>query len=91
MYEPGDYYYIDVTVAEDGKWVLSEVNRSSLESGNVEFHTRGVEGPFDYGKLQMGLDNAPAFSFFNREESFSVNGRPVFWDVKFSFAESSDD
>jgi len=89
-YTPGDYYYIDMHKDDDGGWHLGNVSHSGEESGSVDLCTRGGkytaghgEDGFTYGKLQMGLDHAPALGWFDNPGGS--------WAVKFSFAEASDD
>lgn len=89
-YTPGDYYYIDMTLSEDGGWFLSIVTYHGKENGQVELSTRGGkytadynEEGFTYGKLEMGIDNPPAFAAFGEPAST--------WDIQFTWAEASDD
>lgn len=88
-YEPGAYYYIDMTKDDEGGWCLSQVAHRGEDSGDVDLCTRGGkhtadynENGFTYGKLHMGLDHAPALGWFDNP------GGP--WSVKFSWAEASD-
>ena len=87
---PGDYYYIDMkSVCEEGGWQVGELTYRSKESGSLELTTRGGkwtvghnEEGFSYGKVEMGIDNPPAFKAFDPES---------IWDVQFNWAEKSDD
>lgn len=89
-YAPGDYYYIDMHQDDDGGWALTTVTTHSNDSGHVELNTNGKttvgwrEGDgFSYSKLEMGIDNKPAFEVFNKLGAA--------WDVTFTWAEASDD
>ncbi len=89
-FEPGDYYYIDMKPDEDGGWFLSTVTFRDEENGDIALTTRGGkhmadfgEGGFTYGKLDMGIDNPPAFL------AFGTAGKP--WAVEFNWAEGTDD
>lgn len=88
-YIPGDYYYIDMELSEEGGWDLATLSYHSKESGIVELTTRGGkytasynEKGFSYGKLKMGIDNPPAFLAFKDPDST--------WDIQFNWAEASD-
>jgi hypothetical protein len=91
-YSPGDYYYIEMHKDhENGGWCLSEISHTGEESGRVELCTNGKKTVgwgkdvlgFSYGKMTMGLDHAPALSWFDKAAEN--------WDVQFTWAEPSDD
>ena len=88
-YQPGDYYYIDMSKDESGGWLLNTITTHGKENGSIELATNGKttagykEDDFAYAKVQMGIDNPPAFLAFDEVEST--------WDVRFRWAEETDD
>jgi len=84
-YQPGAYYYIDMTLAEDGEWTLDLVTRRGNGSGDVELASTWkpvTEGGLRHGKLEMGIDSARVIDLFGLPDSK--------WNVVFTYAEASD-
>jgi hypothetical protein len=83
-YKPGDYYYIDMEMADEGKWGAGTISRHSGGGGSVKLYRNWepVDEGMIRGDLEMGVSYANVLDLFGLPD-----GK---WNVVFSFAEKSD-
>ncbi len=84
-FDPGAFYYIDMTPAENGEWTVDTVTRRANGSGDVNLSSAwkpATEEGFRHGTVELGIDSDRVVDLF---------GLPgAKWNVVFSFAEASD-
>jgi hypothetical protein len=83
-FDPGDYYYVNMTPEADSRWTLCSVTRHQDQSGEAYFRCEWIE-------TSSGLVSAHLKMGVNYPEVVDAFGKPnAKWKLEFVHAEKSD-